>query len=111
MRSKGIYWANLDPTVGNEQTGTRPVLIVSIDSFNQNSGTVIAFAITSKKPKVDYPLVFELPDDLLAKPSWVKITQIRTLSSQRIGKFIASINDLDFEQIMSGFNRLCGCDS
>ncbi|MDJ0532539.1 MAG: type II toxin-antitoxin system PemK/MazF family toxin [Xenococcaceae cyanobacterium MO_207.B15] len=108
---KCIYWAKLDPTVGTEQAGTRPVLIVSIDSFNKNSNSAIAFAITSKQPKVSYPLVFELPKNLLPKPSWVKITQIRTLSVQRLGSYIASISDQDFEQIMSGFNRLCGVRS
>ena len=105
---KGIYWAKLDPTIGTEQAGTRPVLIVSIDSFNKNSNSAIAFAITSKKPKASYPLVFELPEKLLPKPSWVKITQIRTLSAERIGSFIASVKDEHFEQVMSGFNRLCG---
>ena len=106
--NKGVYWAKLNPTVGTGQAGTRPVLIVSIDSFNNNSKSAIAFAITSKKPKVSYPLVYELPQELLPKPSWVKITQICALSRERIGSYIASINDKDFEQIMSGFNRLCG---
>lgn len=104
---RGIYWANLDPTVGVEQQGTRPVLIISIDSFNNNSSSAIAFAITSKKPKVAYPLVYELPPNLLPKPSWVKITQIRTLSTQRLGKYIAKIEEEDYQKIMAGFNRLC----
>ncbi len=104
---KGVYWANLDPTVGVEQQGTRPVLVVSIDSFNNNSGSAIAFAITSKKPKAQYPLVYELPPNLLPKPSWVKISQIRTLSTQRMGKYIAKIEEEDYQKIMAGFNRLC----
>jgi len=103
----GIYWGNLDPTIGTEQQGTRPVLVVSIDAFNQNSKSAIAFAITSKKPKVKYPLVYELPKDLLPKPSWVKISQIRTLSTRRLGKFIAKVNAETLEQIMAGFNRIC----
>ena len=103
----GVYWANLDPTVGVEQQGTRPVLVVSIDSFNCNSSSAIAFAITSKKPKVKYPLIYELPPNLLPKPSWVKITQIRTLSIQRLGKFIAKIEEEDYQKVMAGFNRLC----
>jgi mRNA interferase MazF len=102
-----IYWANLDPTVGVEQQGTQPVLIISIDSFNNNSNSVIVFAITSKKPKVKYPLVFELPKNLLPKTSWVKITQIRTLSTQRLGDFIAQVEEKDYQKIMAGFNRLC----
>ncbi len=103
----GIYWAKLDPAVGVEQKGTRPVLVVSIDSFNNNSGSAIAFAITSKKPKVKYPLIFQLPKDLLPQPSWVKITQIRTLSTERLGDYITKISDLDYQKIMAGFNRLC----
>jgi mRNA interferase MazF len=103
----GIYWANLDPTVGVEQKGTRPVLIVSIDSFNNNSESVIAFAITSKKPLVQYPLVYPLPKSLLPKPSWVKITQIRTLSNKRLGKYINRIEEVDYQKIMEAFNRIC----
>ncbi|MEO1802780.1 MAG: type II toxin-antitoxin system PemK/MazF family toxin [Cyanobacteria bacterium J06629_2] len=56
----GIYWARLDPTVGAEQQGTRPILTVSIDAFNQNSDSAIAMAITSQKPRVKYPLSFSL---------------------------------------------------
>ena len=93
--------------MGKEQQGTRPVLVISIDSFNQNSQSVIAFVITSKKPKVVYPLVYELPQNLLPKPSWVKISQIRTLSTQRLGNQIGKVEDKDMEQILAGFNRLC----
>jgi mRNA interferase MazF len=103
----GIYWAGLDPTVGVEQQGTRPVLIVSIDSFNNNSNSVIAFAITSQQPQVKYPLIYELPKELLPKPSWVKITQIRTLSTRRLGKYLAKIEEIDYQKIMAAFNRIC----
>jgi mRNA interferase MazF len=103
----GIYWANLEPTIGSEQQGRKPILVVSIDAFNQNSQTAIAFAITSKKPKVTYPLVYKLPKDLLPKQSWVKISQIRTLDSQRLDKQIAQIEEEDLSKIMAGFNRLC----
>ena len=104
----GIYWARLNPTVGVEIRGTRPVLIVSIDSFNQNSRSAIAFAITSQKPKVVYPFVYELPDNTLPKTSWVKISQIRTLSISRLGDKIGQIQDVDVERILQGFNRLTG---
>ena len=43
-----IYWADLDPAQGREQSGKRPVLIVSHDVFNERSGTVIAMALTSQ---------------------------------------------------------------
>lgn len=103
----GIYWAKLDPTIGVEQQGTRPVLVISIDSFNENSGSVIAFAITSQQPRVKYPLVYELPPKLLPKKSWVKITQIRTLSIKRLGKYLGKIDEIDYQKIMAAFNRVC----
>ncbi|MEN9565284.1 MAG: hypothetical protein RLZZ69_480 [Cyanobacteriota bacterium] len=103
----GIYWAKLDPTVGVEQQGTQPILVVSIEAFNNNSDIAIAFAITSQQPQVKYPLVYELPKDLLPKPSWVKITQIRTLSIKRLGKFLARIEEADYQKVMIGFNKLC----
>lgn len=43
-----ILWANLNPTQGNEQTGKRPVLVLSHSIFNEKSGTVIAVALTSQ---------------------------------------------------------------
>ena len=42
-----IFWADLTPTRGHEQGGERPVLVLSHDTFNERSGTVIAAAITS----------------------------------------------------------------
>ena len=51
-----IYWADLDPTKGHEQSGQRPVLILSNDIFNQRSGTVIALALTSQPPRAGFPL-------------------------------------------------------
>ena len=105
---RGIYWANLDPTVGSEQSGTRPVLIASIDGYNLNSNTAIAFAITSQEPRAKYPLTYQLPENLLPKPSWVKIPQIRLLSLRRISQYIATIEEDDFVQIMQGFNSICG---
>lgn len=46
-----ILWADLNPTIGHEQSGKRPVLVLSNDVFNDRSGTVIAVAITSIEPR------------------------------------------------------------
>ena len=81
-----IRWADLDPTRGNEQSGRRPVLILSADVFNERSGTVIAVALTSQAPRAGFPLTLELDSAKLPKISWVKISQIRTLSTERIGR-------------------------
>lgn len=81
-----ILWANLDPTLGHEQSGSRPVLVLSQNVYNDRSGTVIAVALTSQQPSAGFPLTLELSDPRLPKKSWVKISQIRTLSVQRLGK-------------------------
>ncbi len=57
-----IIWASLDPTQGHEQSGLRPVLVLSQDVFNDRSGTVIAVALTSQPPSAGFPLTLELSD-------------------------------------------------
>jgi mRNA interferase MazF len=56
-----IRWAELDPTRGNEQQGTRPVLVISHDVFNERSGTVLAMAITSQPQRAGFPLTLPQP--------------------------------------------------
>jgi len=101
-------WANLDPTLGNEQAGKRPVLILSHNVFNENSGTVIAVALTSKEQKAGFPLTLELTSKKLPKKSWVKISQIRTLSVNRLGKKITHLKEEEMIQIIEGLNEIIG---
>jgi mRNA interferase MazF len=103
-----ILWANLDPTLGHEQSGSRPVLILSEDIFNDNSGTVIAIVLTSQQPSASFPLTLELSDSSLPKRSWVKISQIRTLSTQRLGKKIGTASEQELETIIEGLNEIIG---
>lgn len=87
-----IVWADLSPTRGKEQAGARPVLILSQDIFNQRSGTVIAMALTSKPQRAGFPLTFELAGKSLPKKAWVKISQIGTLSVERLSKRIGKVS-------------------
>lgn len=103
-----IVWATLDPTIGNEQQGHRPVVVISENVFNEKSGTVIALAITSREPHVGFPLTLELSSKKLPKTSWVKISQIRTLSIKRIGAKIGSASLKELEQILEGLNEILG---
>jgi mRNA interferase MazF len=103
-----IYWADLNPVIGHEQGGLRPVLILSQDIFNEKSGTVIAVALTSQPQRAGYPLTYQLDDSKLPKVSWVKISQIRTLSIKRIGKKISKISGKDLGQIIEGLNEIIG---
>lgn len=101
-----IYWADLNPVIGNEQAGLRPVLVLSHNVFNERSGTVIAVALTSQPQRAGFPLTLELEEKNLPKKSWVKISQIRTLSVKRIGKKIATVSDEELSMIIEGLNEI-----
>jgi mRNA interferase MazF len=103
-----IYWADLDPTKGREQAGQRPVLILSQDIFNERSGTVIAMALTSQPQKAGFPLTLELSDPALPQRSWIKISQIRTLSTERLGKRIARLPEKELDLVIEGLNEIIG---
>lgn len=101
-----IFWAELDPTVGNEQAGRRPVLVISNNIFNERSGTVIAIAVTSQEPRASFPLTAQLSNKDLPKTSWVKIGQIRTLSTKRLGRKIGKVSIHDLDHIIDGLNEI-----
>jgi len=103
-----IIWANLDPTLGHEQSGLRPVLVLSQNVFNARSGTVIAVALTSQRPGASFPLTFELSSPKLPKKSWVKISQIRVLSVQRLGNKLAAATSDEMVIILEGLNEILG---
>lgn len=103
-----IRWANLNPGRGREQAGQRPVLILSHDVFNERSGTVIAVAMTSQQPTAGFPLTLESRATGLTKRSWVKISQIRTLSIDRIGRRIAHASEEELARVLQGLNEILG---
>lgn len=103
-----IRWADLNPTRGHEQAGLRPVLIVSHDIFNERSGTVIAIALTSQAQSAGFPLTLELKSPSLPKRSWVKISQIRTLAVERIGKRLGRAAPEEVAKVVEGLNEIIG---
>jgi len=103
-----IRWADLNPVRGREQAGERPVLVLSHDIFNERSGTVMAVAVTSREPRAGFPLTMEVRAAGLPKRSWVKIGQIRTLSTERIGRRLARASDEELVRIVEGLNEIVG---
>ena len=103
-----IVWADLNPVRGREQAGQRPVVVISQDVFNDRSGTVIAVALSSHPQKAGFPLTFELSHPQLPKKSWVKISQIRTLSIERLGQKIGRISAEELSLIVEGLNEIIG---
>ena len=103
-----IYWGDLNPVRGREQARLRPVLLLSNDLFNRRSGTVIAMAITSQPQRAGFPLTFALTDEKLSKPSWVKISQVRTISVERLGKRMGALDKEELDRILDGLVELIG---
>ena len=103
-----IRWADLNPTGGREQAGLRPVLILSHDIFNARSGTVIVVALTSQPQRAGFPLTLKLEGVSLPKPSWVKISQVRTLAVERLGKRLGRASSEQLAQVVDGLNEIVG---
>ena len=103
-----IRWADLDPSRASERAGRRPVLILSHDVFNERSGTVIAVALTSQEPRAGFPLTLESAAKGLPKRSWIKISQIRTLATERIGRRIGRASEEEMARTIEGLNEIVG---
>jgi mRNA interferase MazF len=103
-----IRWANLAPTRGREQAGERPVLVLSHDVFNERSGTVIAVPLTSQEPRAGFPLTHESTASGLPKRSWIKISQVRTLSTKRVGKRLGRATPEELASVVEGLNEIVG---
>ena len=103
-----IRWADLNSIRGHEQAGLRPVVILSHDILNERSGTLIAMAITSQPQRAGFPLTLELHSEGLPKRSWVKVSQIRTLSVERIGKKLGRASPEALGQLVDGLNEIIG---
>lgn len=103
-----LRWADLSPGRGSEQSGRRPVLVLSHDVFNERSGTVIAMAVTSRPQTAGFPLTWELPSKALPKRSWVKIGQVRTLAAERIGRRIDVLEPEDLSRVLDGLAEIIG---
>jgi mRNA interferase MazF len=74
----------------------------SPDVFNDRSGTVIAVALTSQEPRATVPLTLESSARGLPKRSWIKISQIRTLVVERIGRRMAQASPEEVAKVLGG---------
>lgn len=89
-----IFLANLEPTIGSEQGGIRPVLIIQDNILNIHSPTTIIVPITSKIYTKNYPTNVQFLSSRLKKESTILLNQIRTIDKKRI---IKRIGKIDFE--------------
>lgn len=96
-----IYYADLNPVVGSEQGGVRPVLIIQNDIGNKYSPTVIVAAITSKIDKAKLPTHVEISakDTKLEKDSVILLEQIRTIDKKRLQRHVAHLDKSIIEKV------------
>ncbi len=103
-----IRWADLNPVREHEQGGMCPVVIISQDIFNERSGTVIAMALTIQPQPTGFPLTLILESTNLSMQSWVKISQVRTLSVDKIGDVLDILPPEKMSQLIERLNEIAG---
>jgi mRNA interferase MazF len=101
-----VFWADLDPVVGSEQAGLRPIVVISHDVFNERSATLIAVAVTSKEPRAGFPLTLEITSTKLPKRSWAKPSQVRTIAVERLRGKMGRLSDEEVQRIVDGVNEI-----
>ena len=102
MISRGdLFSASLDPVVGSEQGGIRPVLVIQNDVGNRYSPTVIAAAITSQTNKAKLPthIALSAPDYGLPRDSVVLLEQIRTIDKRRLREHMGRLDAAMMNQV------------
>ncbi len=97
----GMYFADLDPVVGSEQGGIRPVLVIQNNRGNYYSRTVIVAAISSRtEEKADLPMHYKVKAYAgLPEESLVLLEQIRTIDKKRLKGYIGQLNRKDMERV------------
>lgn len=93
MKRGEIYRADLDPVVGSEQGGIRPVVIIQNDTGNLHSPTVIVAAITTRHKKTGLPIHVPISaqESGLKHDSVVLTEQVRTLEKSRLTRYLGTL--------------------
>lgn len=100
MRQGDIWWAELNPVKGREQSGRRPVLVISGNLLNENTDIVIVCPLTSKLKRYHGNLILEVSDkNGLSETSEVLTWQIRTVTKLRLKEKIGAIAVNEVEKI------------
>lgn len=109
-RRGDIFFANLNPVIGSEQGGIRPVLIVQNDKGNHASRTTIVVALTSRKPKKKQPTHVHLPAERyrLETDSFALVEQIRTIDKRRLKNRIGALDEAGVAELEAALRASLG---
>lgn len=103
MKQKDIYLADLNPHIGSEQAGIRPVVIISGNAMNDNLGTSMICPISSRiKGYASCVQIKKNPTNGLEFDSEIITFQVRTISHRRLKKKIGEISDVELDQVFRG---------
>lgn len=98
-----IYYASLDPIVGSEQNGTRPVVIIQNDIGNKYSPTVLVAPLTSKvKSKHNLPTHVLVKSEHIKHNSIVLLEQIRVLDKSRLISYVDTLTKEEIRKLDIG---------
>lgn len=100
IRKGNVFYANLDPIIGSEQNGIRPVVIIQNNLGNKYSPTVVVAPITSiiKKEKLPTHIIITTPN-IMQNKSMILLEQIRTIDKKRLMESIGTLDDKDLDLI------------
>jgi mRNA interferase MazF len=95
-----VWFADLDPTVGHEQAGERPVLVLSINSFNQSpAGLVVILPITTRLRGIPWHVPVSPPEGGLTRPSAILCEALRSVSQQRLQRRMGAIGSATLQAV------------
>jgi mRNA interferase MazF len=112
IRRGEIYFAQLNPVIGSEQGGIRPVLVVQNDIGNQYSPTTIVLAITSQINKAKLPTHVELKAKTygLERDSVILAEQVRTIDKTRLKQRIAGLTEETMTKVNQALSLSLGLE-
>ena len=94
IRKGNIYYANLDPVIGSEQDGKRPVVVVQNNVANKHSPTIIIAPITTVIKKIYLPThIIIYKNDFLKKNSTILVEQVRVIDKTRLLTYLGKLTD------------------
>jgi mRNA interferase MazF len=104
-----VWYADLDPVVGHEQGRRRPVLVISVDTFNHSRlDMLITAPLTSQPKRIPTHVPMVPPEGGLTVPSWIRCEDIRAISKDRLGRFVGAVSPATMLQVEDRLRRLLG---
>ena len=103
-----IYYAELDPVIGSEEGGRRPVLVIQANAGNQTSPTTIVAPITCRPKNGGHAVHVPLDTPWLYPGSQALVEQLRTVDKSRLRRFICAVGENNMRQIERAIHTSLG---